>query len=111
MVVSIFLINILICFEKNEKCRKSASVKPLCTKVSVETESEKEELNNESCYGEENSKDVDEEFDYGENDTSKSIATDHFSAKPIYSIGYWNDPDNNDNPYASVAILTISGIE
>ena len=31
--------------------------------------------------------------------------------KPIYTVGYWEDPDDNDNPCASVAILNFSGID
>ncbi len=31
--------------------------------------------------------------------------------KPIYSIGYWNDPDDNDIPCASVAILPFTGVD
>ena len=31
--------------------------------------------------------------------------------KPIYSIGYWNDPDDNDSPCASVAILSFTGVD
>ena len=30
---------------------------------------------------------------------------------PIYAVGYWDDPDDNDNPCASVAILNFSGID
>ena len=31
--------------------------------------------------------------------------------KPIYSVGYWDDPEDNNNPCASVAILTFSGTD
>ena len=42
---------------------------------------------------------------------AKSDHTDYHTFKPIYSIGCWNDPEDNDNLCASAAILTFSGID
>ncbi len=43
--------------------------------------------------------------------TIKSIATEHHSFKTIYSIRYWNDPDDNEKHCASVAVFTFRGIK
>ena len=88
-----------------------STIKPLCAEAAVETVSEKEDLKNDGCFGDPNSEDLDDNFIFGDNPTPKSIVTNHYSFKPIYFIGYWNDPDDNDNPSASVAILTVSGID
>ncbi len=54
-------------FEENEQnFGKVSTVKPLCNEVVDETESEEGELKSEICYGEENSEDVNKEFNYGE---------------------------------------------
>ena len=87
------------------------SVKPLCTEAALETESEKDDMKDEGWNVDEISEGIEEDLNYSDSNIPKSIMTDHHSFKPIYSIGYWNDPDDNDNPCASVSILTFSGID
>ena len=52
----------------------------------------------------------DETLLYGEGAAHEIVENDS-AFKPIYSIGYWNDPDDNDSPCASVAILSFTGVD
>ena len=54
---------------------------------------------------------MEDNLNFGDNLTPQSIVINHYSSKPTYLIGYWNDSDDNDNPCASVAILTFSVID
>ncbi len=63
------------------------------------------------AFCENNSEDVEDDSNFSSSAPPISIAADNHSLKPIYSIGYWNDSDDTDNPRASGAILTFSGID
>ena len=54
--------------------------------------------------------DIDETYPYNE-DVEEDCFADHSVFKPIYSIGYRNDPDDNDSPCASLAILSFTVID
>ena len=54
--------------------------------------------------------DEEESFSYGEVSVTDRFDEDTIF-KPIYSIGYWNDPDDNDSPCASVSTLSFTGVD
>ena len=88
-------------------------VKALCTEATApESEVEEEYIKLErSPTAEEDDKN--EPIDGGtvSNATRSILLEDDTSFKPIYGIGYWNDPAYNDNPCASVATLSFTGID
>ena len=112
--VSLFFGYYIMKFLSNKNVAKRASsfgtVKPLCSEAALESESDREDVKNELEYEDTISNDVYHETKFRDSCNAKSDLPGVHNFKPIYSIGYWNDPDDIDNPRASVAILTFSGI-
>ena len=87
-------------------------MKAVCTEPSLDEADEREDVKPERSVIHDESIALE---DTGSYVNSEGIFVDspcnNGDFKPIYSIGYWDDPDDNDNPCASVAILTFSGID
>ena len=91
---------------------KKTDLKPMCTEQSHDDGDQREDVKPGRSVLHEDSIELDDAESYM---NSECIAADSPSStadfNPIYSIGYWDDPEDNDNPCASVAILTFTGID
>ncbi len=74
------------------------------------TEGDKGEEKDEGLHIDGISKDIENDSNYKDAQIPKSFTTENHFFKTIYSVGYRSDREDNDNPCASVAILTFSGI-
>ena len=79
--------------------------KPMCTiapeRTSSEYRSDESVSDSESVPAEVNS--------HGNGNFGMELISSEFYFKPIYSLGAWQKPDDNDNRYISVAILLFTG--
>ncbi len=79
--------------------------KPMC-KLAPENE-------NNDCDGNEsiaiNDSVIAEERSIPDGDYGIEVVLSEFFFKPIYALGVWQKPDDNDNRYVSIAFLLFTG--
>ena len=89
------------------------SVKSMCTDAPINGSVRDEKDEKSDRMGVSDDVELEDEYEtlfYGEGAAHDSLENDS-AFKPIYSIGYWNDPVDNDSPCASAAILPFTGVE
>ena len=89
------------------------NVKSICTDSPINgsvCDDKDEKSDRMGVYDDIELEDKDKSSFYGEDAAHDSVENDS-ALKPIYSIGYWNDPDDNDSPCVSVAILSFTGVK
>ena len=87
-----------------------SSVKKLYTKPAAETDSSRKYREADNWVDNALSDDHDGVMTVDRNGFPESEGTEYYCFRPIHSIGYWDDPEDDEIPFVSVATPIFSGI-